>query len=31
VIEGTPKSVKWKLRDRVGDRKQWYQDPEEVD
>jgi hypothetical protein len=31
LIEGTPKSVKWKLRDRVGDRKQWYEEPEEVD
>ena len=31
MIEATPKSVKWKLRDRVGDRKQWYEEPEEVD
>jgi hypothetical protein len=31
LIEGTPKTVKWKLRDRVGDRKQWYEEPEEVD
>jgi hypothetical protein len=31
VIEATPKSRKWKLRDRIGDRKQWYEEPEEVD
>ena len=31
MIEATPKSVKWKLRDRVGDRKRWYEEPEEVD
>ncbi|MDX6552587.1 MAG: hypothetical protein QOH74_1075, partial [Gaiellales bacterium] len=26
-----PKSTKWKMRDKVGDRKKWYQEPEEVD
>ena len=30
-IEAAPKSTKWKLRDRVGDRKRWYEEPEEVD
>jgi hypothetical protein len=30
VIEETPKSAKWKLRDRIGDRKRWYELPEEV-
>jgi hypothetical protein len=30
-IEATPKSRKWKLRDRIGERKQWYETPEEVD
>ena len=29
-VEAEPKSRGWKLRDRVGDRKQWYDDPEEV-
>jgi hypothetical protein len=29
-IEAEPKSRKWKLRDRIGDRRQWYLDPEEV-
>ena len=29
-IEATPKSLKWKLRARVGDRVSWYQLPEEV-
>jgi hypothetical protein len=29
-IESEPKSRKWKLRDRIGDRRQWYLDPEEV-
>jgi hypothetical protein len=24
------KSLKWKLRSKVGDRVQWYQEPEEV-
>lgn len=30
-IEEEPKSTKWKMRDKVGDRKKWYQEPEEVD
>jgi hypothetical protein len=30
-IDEEPKSTKWKMRDRVGDRKKWYQEPEEVD
>lgn len=29
-IDGHPKSLKWKLRDRVGDRFTWYEVPEEV-
>ena len=29
-IEAEPKSRGWRLRDRVGDRKQWYTEPEEV-
>jgi hypothetical protein len=29
-IEAAPKSRGWKLRDRVGDRKRWYELPEEV-
>ncbi len=29
-IEAMPKSRKWKLRDRVGERVRWYQEPEEV-
>jgi len=29
-IDGQPKSLKWKLRDRVGDRVSWYELPEEV-
>jgi Uncharacterised nucleotidyltransferase len=31
AIEGAPKSRKWKLRARVGDRVRWYDDPEEPD
>jgi hypothetical protein len=31
MIDAEPKSTKWKLRDRVGDRKRWYEEPEEVD
>jgi hypothetical protein len=31
VAEGTPKSMKWKLRANVGDRVRWYELPEEVD
>lgn len=30
-IEERPKSRKWKMRARIGERKQWYQLPEEVD
>ena len=30
-IEAEPKSRGWKLRDRIGDRKQWYEEPEEVE
>ncbi len=29
-VENAPKSRSWRMRDRVGDRKQWYVDPEEV-
>jgi hypothetical protein len=29
-IEEAPKSRRWKLRDRVGDRVRWYEEPEEV-
>ena len=29
-IEREPKSKKWRLRDRVGDRKRWYEVPDEV-
>lgn len=29
-IEKEPKSTKWRLRDRVGDRKRWYKLPDEV-
>jgi len=31
TIDATPKSRKWKLRDRVGERVRWYEEPEEVD
>jgi hypothetical protein len=30
AIDKAPKSTKWKLRDRVGDRMSWYEEPEEV-
>ena len=30
AIDAAPKSTKWKLRSRVGDRVPWYQEPEEV-
>jgi hypothetical protein len=30
AIDGAPKSTKWKLRARVGDRMVWYEEPEEV-
>ena len=29
-IESEPKSRGWKMRDRIGDRKRWYEQPEEV-
>jgi hypothetical protein len=29
-IEAEPKSSKWRLRHRIGDRKRWYQEPEET-
>jgi hypothetical protein len=29
-IESEPKSTRWKLRARIGDRVRWYEDPEEV-
>ena len=29
-IDAEPKSRRWKLRDRVGDRVRWYEEPEEV-
>jgi hypothetical protein len=29
-VEQEPKSRKWRLRDRVGDRKRWYELPDEV-
>jgi hypothetical protein len=30
AIDGTPKSARWKLRSQVGDRVQWFQEPEEI-
>jgi hypothetical protein len=30
AIDDAPKSTKWKLRSRVGERQTWYQDPEEM-
>jgi hypothetical protein len=30
AIDGAPKSTRWKLRARVGDRMTWYEEPEEV-
>jgi hypothetical protein len=30
AMEQAPKSRKWKLRDRIGERKRWYEEPEEV-
>ncbi len=29
-IDAEPKSSKWRLRDRIGDRKRWYEEPEET-
>jgi len=31
VIDDSPKSFKWKIRSKVGDRAVWYDEPEEVD
>jgi hypothetical protein len=31
AIENAPKSAKWKMRARIGDRVRWYEDPEEVE
>jgi hypothetical protein len=30
MIEAAPKSGRWRLRERIGDRKRWYEEPEEV-
>jgi hypothetical protein len=30
LVEAEPKSRGWRMRDRVGDRKRWYEEPEEV-
>ena len=30
AINNAPKSTKWKLRARVGERAPWYQEPEEM-
>jgi len=30
AVDAAPKSTRWRLRARVGDRVQWYQEPEEV-
>ena len=30
-IEDEPKSGKWKMRNRIGDKKRWYEEPEEVE
>jgi hypothetical protein len=31
ALAAAPKSRSWKLRDRVGERKRWYDEPEEID
>jgi hypothetical protein len=31
AMDARPKSRRWKLRARVGERKRWYEEPEEVD
>jgi hypothetical protein len=31
AIEAAPKTTKWKVRARVGDRVRWYEDPDEID
>ena len=30
AIDAAPKSTRWRLRSRIGDRMTWYQEPEEV-
>ena len=30
AMEEAPKSRRWKMRARIGERKQWYEEPEEV-
>ena len=30
AIDAAPKSTRWKLRARIGERVQWYEEPEEV-
>jgi hypothetical protein len=30
IIDSEPKSSRWRLRDRIGDRKRWYEEPEET-
>jgi hypothetical protein len=30
-MEAAPKSRRWRLRAKVGDRKRWYEEPEEVE
>ena len=30
AIQDAPKSTRWKLRSRVGERQAWYNDPEEM-
>jgi hypothetical protein len=30
IIEGTPKSIKWNMRSKVGDKVKWYNDSSEV-
>ncbi len=30
AIESAPKSGRWKMRNRVGDKVRWYEEPEEV-
>jgi hypothetical protein len=31
AIDDVPKTRRWRLRDRIGERKRWYEEPEEVD
>jgi len=31
AIEQAPKSRGWRMRARIGERKRWYEEPEEVD